>query len=750
MGEPLPLDYSDLQYRPLYFAQTLNQPGVPLPVKPLIADLSLADPDLVAKVRASPNSALPVPNLGSDIEQSDELWDALKVGVDLEQFPDLAFTLFQGTSDSLVENAQLDFAQAPDTSAPTSESDTETPPEPRVLVAEVRVVGIDGDVEALADLDALAALETIRSGNYQISDIDPELEDEIYEVVRTQPGRTTTRSQLQEDSNAVFATGFFSYIRAIPEDTPLGVRINLFVQTNPVLRTVRLRGNQLEALNYKGENTPIQGIVNDIFDDQFDQTLNLSQFQEGIKELNETYANNGFVLAQVVDAPQVERDGTVTLVVTEGVIEDIRVQFRDEDGETTDEDGNPIEGRTREFIITREFQTQPGDVFNRDLIAQDLQRVFGLGLFEDIEPTLTPGQDPRKVIVTVNVVEQNTGSIGAAAGFGSASGFFGSVSYQQQNLGGNNQTVALEFQLGTNQILFDASFTDPWIAGDPFMTSYTVNAFGRSTISLAFDGGETEVDLPSGDSPRVRRIGLGISFSRPLPGNWNVSLGGQYQNVSIRDDDGDLSPSDELGNFLAFNKSGVDDILTVRLAAVRDRRNNPLQPTRGSVLQVGTEQAIPIGGIVFNRFRGSYSHFLPTRLTRFAEGPQTFAFNVQAGTIVGNLPPFEAFTLGGSNSVRGFDEGDVATSRSFIQATAEYRFPVFSFLGAALFVDAATDFGTSDDVPGDPGGVRDKPGGGVGYGVGVRVRSPLGPIRVDFGLNNEGDSQFHFGIGERF
>jgi outer membrane protein insertion porin family len=138
------------------------------------------------------------------------------------------------------------------------------------------------------------------------------------------------------------------------------------------------------------------------------------------------------------------------------------------------------------------------------------------------------------------------------------------------------------------------------------------------------------------------------------------------------------------------------------------------------------------------------------RFTNFTEGSQALAFNIQAGTVLGDLPPYEAFSLGGSNSVRGYDEGDVGAGRSFVQASAEYRFPIFAVVGGALFVDFASDLGTGDNVPGNPAGVREKPGNGFGYGLGIRVQSPLGPIRVDYGFNDEGDSRLHFGIGERF
>jgi outer membrane protein insertion porin family len=581
-----------------------------------------------------------------------------------------------------------------------------------------------------------------------------QLEDEVFRVINTRAGRATTRSQLQEDVNAIFATGYFASVDVQPEDTPLGVRVTFAVQPNPVLRQVVIN----TVPEGVGTRVLPQQVVDEIFGNQYGEILNLRQLQEGIQRLNQWYKDNGYDLAQVVDAQQVTADGRVTLVVAEGVVEDIRVRFLNKEGETTNEQGEPVRGRTRDFIVTREVQLSPGEVFNRNIAERDLRRVFGLGIFDDVRLSFTPGTDPSKVIVVVDVIEKNTGSVAAGAGISSASGLFGSVSYQQQNLGGNNQTVGAELQLGERELLFDLRFTDPWIGGDPYRTSYTVNAFRRRSISLIFDGGDPEIELPNGDNPRVLRTGAGINFTRPLsrdvftPAEWTASLGLQYQRVSIRDRDGEISPVDELGNNLSFSGEGSDDLLTVQLGAVRDRRNNPLRPSQGSLLRFGVEQSIPVGqgSILLTRLRGSYSYYIPVNFTRFTQGYQALAFNVQGGTVIGDLPPYEAFSLGGSNSVRGYDEGDLGAGRNFIQATAEYRFPLISVVGGALFVDFASDLGSGDNVPGNPAGIRDKPGNGFGYGVGVRVQSPLGPIRVDYGFNDQGDSRLHFGIGERF
>lgn len=622
----------------------------------------------------------------------------------------------------LPQSEPVEIAQEPNLPEETSPTTPNNQTGARVLVAEVDVIGVD---ERLTEI--------------------------VYDVIDTKPGRTTTREQLQEDINAIYAVGFFQNVEVIPEDTPLGVKITFSIVANPVLNQVTI---QTIPPGVSKQVLPPE-TVNEIFSPGYGELLNLRDLQEGIKQVNEWYSTNGYELAQVVGSPEVNDDGTVVLVVAEGIIENIAISFIDEEDE-------PTEGKTRDFIITREIELQPGDVFNRNTAQKDLQRVFGLGIFEDIRLSFEPGEDPSKVIINVIVLENSTGSVAAGAGFSSSSGIFGTVSYQQQNLGGNNQTIGTEFQLGERELLFDLSFSDPWIAGDPYRTSYTVNAFRRRSISLVYDGDDEDIRTEDGDdSPRVVRTGGGINFGRPLSKNvferaeWNVSAGFQYQRVVIKNSDGETSPisrEEDGSQNLAFSDDGRDDLFIVRFGATRDKRNSRLQPTSGSLLRFGIDQSIPLGSgtILLNRVRGSYSYYIPTKLLNFAEGAQAFAFNVQAGTVIGDLPPYEAFVVGGSNSVRGYPEGEVGNGRSYLQGTAEYRFPVFKIVGGALFADFGTVLGTDSDVPGEPSIRRDLPGSGFGYGLGVRIQSPLGPIRVDYAINDESESRIHFGIGERF
>ncbi len=601
---------------------------------------------------------------------------------------------------------------------------SEPPPDDRVqvLVGEVRV--------------------TVPAG---ATPLPPAIEKEVFDAIETKPGRPTSRAQLQTDINTVFALGYFSNVRADLEDTDIGVRVTMEVTPNPVLRSFRTEG----ATVLKPED------VQRIFGAQIGQIANLRRLQTGIREVEKLYQDQGFVLAQVVDI-NLQPDGTANLIVAEGTIEDIKIAFVNEEGKTEGPDGKPIRGNTRDFIVTRELSLKPGDVFNRNTVQEDLRKVFGLGLFEDVNLALNPGTDPRKVVVTVNLKERSTGSFALGGGISSATGLFGTVSLQQQNLGGNNQKLGLDIQVGEKELLFDLNFTDPWLAGDPLRTSFSANVFNRRLFSFVYDNPDNNPTLgagPNNDIPRENRLGLGLNFARPLSDTTTASLGLRFERVTITDADNRTTPFDNRGNPLAFTREGQDDLLLLQFAVAQDFRNDRLRPTSGSVSRLAIEQALPVGNgsLFFNRVRASYSFFVPVNFVRFAEGPQTLAFNVQAGTILGEFPPYEAFRLGGSNSIRGWDEGRIGAGKSFALISAEYRFPLFAILNGVLFADYGTDLGSGKDVLGNPGGVRGKPGSGGGYGAGLRIQSPLGSIRVDYGVRLDGGgTQFSFGLGEKF
>ena len=192
--------------------------------------------------------------------------------------------------------------------------------------------------------------------------------------------------------------------------------------------------------------------------------------------------------------------------------------------------------------------------------------------------------------------------------------------------------------------------------------------------------------------------------------------------------------------------------------------NNPVNPTSGNKFTFGTEQFVPLGenSPTFNRMKASYSYFIPTKLINLTKEcrssdsnsencPQAIGFQFKAGTAIGQLPPYEAFCMGGTSSVRGWGSCELAVSKSFIEGTAEYRFPIWRMLSGAFFVDAGSDLGSQNDVKGKPGKLLQKSGSGYSIGGGVGVKTPIGPLRLDVASKDfSGDWRYTLGVGWKF
>ncbi|GAB4134748.1 MAG: hypothetical protein Fur0046_06940 [Cyanobacteria bacterium J069] len=291
--------------------------------------------------------------------------------------------------------------------------------------------------------------------------------------------------------------------------------------------------------------------------------------------------------------------------------------------------------------------------------------------------------------------------------------------------------------------------------------NFGANVFSQRSHIGAFQGGDRDVDLPTGDTPWIHRLGGGVEYNFSLGNEIESALGVTYQRVSVRDDffSDEIFPRDEDGNRFTVEDSGIDDLVSVDFVAAVDRRNDGAYSTEGSLLRFGVSQGFLIDtDDAFTRLTGFYTHYLPLNLFGFGEGPRTLVLNVQAGTVLGDVPPYIGFNLGGNNSVRGFAGGGISTGTSFVQATAEYRFPVARLnlfdrdidLRGVLFIDYANDLGTADDVIGEPAVARDKPGDGFGFGAGLQARTPLGFGRLEFGFTDTGDSRLIVTFGDRF
>ncbi|MFM2062570.1 MAG: hypothetical protein RLZZ507_2240 [Cyanobacteriota bacterium] len=573
----------------------------------------------------------------------------------------------------------------------------------------------------------------VTATNVQIIGANSELEQIIRKVIKTQTGGETSQNQLQQDVDAILKTGLFASANVNSSITSTG--LDVVYQVKPIVaQAIQLSGAKVLSYTVALEN----------FKNQIGKDISPAALEKIVQQINQWYKDNGYSLARVLSI-QPSRQGVLTVNVAEGVVGDVKFRFANEEGQKVDNNGNPIKGRTKEDFLRQQLKLKPGKVFADDLARQDVQTLYRLGLFKSVNVAFEG--DATKLDLIYELQEVGARSVNVGGGYNADDGISVILSYRDQNVGGVNDTLAANVEVNRQDILFNTNFNSPYRETNPERLGYNIRTFRRRQLSDTFDD---TIRLANGERVREGKIGGSVSVQQQIDG-WDAAVGLNYTRVTIRDRQGNITRRDANNNRLSFSDTGIDDLTTVSFTATKDERDNPVQPTQGSILSFSTEQSIPVGNgqITMNRLRGNYSQFMPVQLFN-SKQPQVFALNLQAGTVVGDLPPYEAFNLGGSNSVRGYDAGDVGSGRSFVLASAEYRFPIFPIAGGVIFADFATDLGSGDTVIDDPAGERNKPGSGFGYGAGVRVDSPLGLIRADYGINDQGNSRVHIGIGQRF
>lgn len=666
---------------------------------------------------------------------------------------------------------------------------------PRVLISEVLIEGIGGHPE------------------------EERLQLAAYDAMQVRPGNRVTRDELQRDLNAIQATGWFADVRITPVDGPLGVQVIVQVEPFPPLTAVEL--------NPVSELLPDQ-VVEETFGSDYDRTLNLNELQQRMRTLQKWLADEGYSLARITGPERVSPDGVVTLKLTQGTVVGLEVAFVDSEGKSEDENGNPIRGKTKDWVVTREISIKPGDPFNRNTLEKDIRRLYSTSLFSDVKVTLKPVPEmPGDVVIILGIVEQSTGQLSGGLGYSQSQGVFGQVQLQDTNLFGRAWNLGLNVTYGQYGGLANLTFRDPWIYGDRHRTSMSGALFLSQEIPQAFtsedngtirtvDGyvdngnkyaynidskknfadetfksvGRAESAFPNkswfdfeGDAIAIRKTGGRIFFSRPLNGSpyevgpWRALLGLSVANVrpiNFRAESrpyGVATGSYKNGRVknkdvicVSYNCADSNDLVSLRIGTTYNNLNDNRNPTSGNFFTATTEQYVGVNedSPTFNRLRGTYTQFFPVNWLKLHKGcrpkpgekadcPQAIGFQVKAGTIIGDVPPYEAFCMGGSNSIRGWYNCDLAVARTFGEVTLEYRFPIISIFQGELFVDAGTDFNSQKSVPGRPGLLLEKTGSGVSVGTGVIVATPVGPLRLEVASKDfTGDWRFNLGVGWKF
>ncbi|MBD2244078.1 BamA/TamA family outer membrane protein [Nostoc sp. FACHB-888] len=438
-----------------------------------------------------------------------------------------------------------------------------------------------------------------------------------------------------------------------------------------------------------------------------------------------------------------------TFEISQKVVKDIQIRFINGKDELFDDKGQPIKGRTQTDFIIGLLRLKPGQVFREDLLQADLQRLRRLESFNQVNVYFE--EDASSINIIYEIKERSFPSFILGGGNNEDVGLYGRVGYKDANISGLNDKLDTTVQFSSKDVQFNGQFTSRYRPEEPNRLGYSIRGFRSRNISGTFN---EDIRLSNGNKVREGRFGGSVGLLRSFD-DWDTTVALNYTRISLRDQEYNVAQVDRLGSPLSVSGTGIDDLFTVSFAVSRDQRDRRDNPTQGSILTFSTEQAIPIGlgNISSNRLQGDYIQYLPVSWIgngRPTDNPEMLAINLQIGTTIGDFPPADAFNIGGLDSVRGYGYGKIASGRSYGLASIEYRFPLFQSIGGVLFTDLALDFGSSETVLGEPGVLRDKPGSGFGYGLGLRVNSSFGLIRGDLGISDQGEVRFEVTTGQRF
>ncbi len=403
---------------------------------------------------------------------------------------------------------------------------------------------------------------------------------------------------------------------------------------------------------------------------------------------------------------------------------------------------------TKDKVIRRELVIHDGDPVDPARIDVSRQRLLGMGYFESVEaePVGADALDEKDVIFRVK--EKPTRyNFRIGAGASDISDFFGMAEISTDNFDitnpgnwfyGGGQRMRIQGVLGVENAGFNVDFVEPWLFDLP--------------LRFEISGFMNMVDY---DEWRENRVGFRTSLTRRIFDDFtSISAGYKFEYVKIN------HVSHRFKEYMRENKQTDGQFVSQPfLSLTRDTRDSLTDPTSGYNLN--------LFGSVTPKFLGSSSSYY--RLE--AKGSYYYNFFDKAivamiggkiGTVASvnrnkDVPIFERYFLGGSDSLRGFEYRSVSPTfghgnnyggQTMLQLTAEVTHPIWGPVRGAVFCDVGNAWKNSFEM--DLSEIN------VGIGYGLRIKLPVinAPIKLDLAypiVNNQdyesNKLRFHFNLG---
>jgi len=393
--------------------------------------------------------------------------------------------------------------------------------------------------------------------------------------------------------------------------------------------------------------------------------------------------------------------------------------------------------KTHDKVVRREMELKEGQLFSTADARLSESRVRQLGYFSDVQIIPRPGPEPNRINLEVAVKERQSGSFTAGAGVSTASEYFISLQYQQQNFLGRGTNLSVNALISDKTQTGSVSYADPYFLDSDWYLG--VDLFSQEIYQVQF------VD---------KRRGGSLTVGRRIPHLENVRFYATYAYV--------VTNLQSYQSTATIYKKQPDntDIGSLTLTLDHNALNNNLDPSDGTRLTGSVETA------GYDIFGGSNDYiktsvegyyFLPVYGRTYCDFHARFrwmSYNQGDSLLIS-----ERYFQGGSRSLRGFevasvspmfreDNGDLTPIGGNKDALMSFEFiaPISEEMGmkAVIFYDVGNVYNDNEDMD-------------LNYllkdwGFGLRWMSPMGPLRFELAFpidprKDDKSQQFVFSVG---
>lgn len=544
------------------------------------------------------------------------------------------------------------------------------------------------------------------------------------------PGDIFIPQKAVDGGQKIFDTGYFSTVEPkIDRKADNTVSIVYEVKENPAIKNITFEGNTLykDAELEKALGVKRGEILNGNL---------LNPDENGVIKL---YNKDGYSVARI-ESINVSNEGDVKVGLSEGVVDSVEFEKAStrKDNERLSAKRSTL--RTKPYIFERVQKIKPGQIFQTKNIKDTVDELYRTGMFTSIEPVLEGKEDdPNARVVKLLVEERPTTTINGSISYGTSVGLVGELKLSDSNFLGRGQDASATLSASNKgDKTFEVSWFDPWLRGTERVQAGGTFYWNQSVDDNA-DPDEVE---------KVKKIGTRWTIGKGLNSDLYVRLAARFDHYR-----------ELLGNKTVNDKY---NLFAIGPSLIYDTRNNQYSPTRGIYATLSYER-----GELINDPR-SYDQFetdLRAYHKTFFGDKNIMAYRVAWGSTGSGTPEALKFSIGGAESIRGYDYGAFDGYDKF-HATVENRTKINDTLQLVAFFDIGNAWQkeSRDPITGkkiykpDRKSSHDFKDLKKGYGVGVRLDTPIGPLRFDYGWpmdpekkgEKKDKGKFYFSFGQSF